>query len=95
VAARGIAIDYVRRLLAALERDRPRLPEETLAEPLTPREMEVLRLVAVGASNAQIAEQLVVAINTVKTHISRIHGKLAVSNRTEAVARARQLRMLK
>jgi LuxR family maltose regulon positive regulatory protein len=51
--------------------------------------------VAVGASNAQIAEQLVIAINTVKTHIRRIHGKLAVSNRTEAVARARQLRMLK
>jgi LuxR family maltose regulon positive regulatory protein len=65
-----------------------------LPEPLTPREMEVLRLVAVGASNPEIARQLFVTLNTVKRHVTHILGKLGVSNRTQAATRARDLNLL-
>jgi LuxR family maltose regulon positive regulatory protein len=60
-------------------------------EPLSPRELEVLRLVAAGASNPEIAQQLVVTVNTVKKHVTNIFGKLGATSRTQAVARARQL----
>jgi LuxR family transcriptional regulator, maltose regulon positive regulatory protein len=59
-----------------------------LLEPLTERELEVLQIIAVGASNEEIAERLVIAIGTVKRHVGNIFGKLTVSNRTQAVARA-------
>lgn len=65
-----------------------------LAEPLSAREFEVLKLVAAGLSNQQIADQLVVSLGTVKTHISNIFGKLEVGSRTQAVARARRLGLL-
>jgi LuxR family transcriptional regulator, maltose regulon positive regulatory protein len=65
-----------------------------LVEPLSERELEVLRLVAQGLSNPQISQRLVVAISTVKGHNLRIFGKLQVQNRTEAVARARELGLL-
>ncbi len=63
---------------------------EPLAEPLTEREIEVLHLVAAGLSNREIAERMVVAVSTVKTHINHIYGKLAVSSRTRALAEARR-----
>jgi LuxR family maltose regulon positive regulatory protein len=69
-------------------------PAPTLVEPLSSRELEVLAWLAEGASNRAIAEALVISIGTVKTHISRIMGKLDARNRTEAVARARQLGLL-
>jgi len=68
--------------------------EELLVEPLTPRELEVLDLLALGRTNKEIARQLVVSPGTVKAHTSHIYGKLDVANRTEAVARARQLGIL-
>jgi LuxR family maltose regulon positive regulatory protein len=68
----------------------PREPEPLL-EPLSPRETEVMGLIAEGASNPQIAEQLYISVNTVKKHVTNIFGKLSVSRRTEAVARARDL----
>ena len=55
-----------------------------LAEPLTDRELEVLRLLAAGRSNQRIASDLVVALDTVKKHVTHILGKLAVGNRTAA-----------
>ena len=63
----------------------------TLVEPIHPRELDVLRLMAAGQSNSQIAEQLVVSIGTVKTHVHNICGKLGSRNRIEATARAREL----
>ena len=69
-------------------------PNASLVEPLTERELEVLRLVAAGQSNAQIAQALVIALSTVKTHTNTIFGKLAVASRTQAIARAHELRLL-
>jgi LuxR family transcriptional regulator, maltose regulon positive regulatory protein len=69
--------------------------DEGLAEPLTEREMDVLELLAAGSSNQQIADHLFVALVTVKTHVSHILDKLGAANRTEAVARARGLGLLR
>jgi len=62
-----------------------------LVEPLTDRELEVLRLIAAGRSNQRIARELVVTLDTVKKHVSHVLGKLGAANRTEAVTRAREL----
>jgi ATP/maltotriose-dependent transcriptional regulator MalT len=66
----------------------------SLVEPLSLRELEVLRLIAAGLSNEQIAAELVVTMATAKKHVSNILGKLNVNSRTQAVARARELRLL-
>ena len=65
-----------------------------IVEPLTRRELEVLGMLAVGQSNQAIAGQLVVTLNTVKKHVSHVLGKLGAANRTEAVARARELDLI-
>ncbi len=65
-----------------------------LVEPLTSREMEVLQLVAAGDSNQTIADKLFITVRTVKKHITNILGKLGVSNRTQAAARARELGLI-
>jgi LuxR family transcriptional regulator, maltose regulon positive regulatory protein len=63
-------------------------------EPLTPREGEVLQLIAAGLSNRAIAEELVIATGTVKRYTADIYAKLGVRSRTQAVARARELKLL-
>lgn len=63
-------------------------------EPLTGREVDVLRLVAQGYSNRAIAEQLVISIGTVKSHLKHIFAKLAVESRTQAVVQARATGLL-
>jgi len=68
------------------------LPSEV--EPLTARELEVLRLIAAGKSNGEIAATLVVAVSTVKAHINSIFGKLGVTSRTQALVPARELQLL-
>jgi LuxR family maltose regulon positive regulatory protein len=68
--------------------------QQTLIEPLSQRELEVLQHIAMGRTNKEIARQLVVSPGTVKAHTSSIYRKLDVANRTEAVARARQLDIL-
>jgi LuxR family maltose regulon positive regulatory protein len=69
-------------------------PAQPLLESLSHREVEVLRLVAQGRSNQEISEQLFLAVSTVKGHNRSIFRKLQVQRRTEAVARARELRLL-
>jgi LuxR family maltose regulon positive regulatory protein len=56
--------------------------------------LEVLHLIAEGCTNQEIADRLVVALSTVKTHINNLYGKLGVQSRTQALARARSLRLL-
>ena len=65
-----------------------------LVEPLTSRELEVLEMLAAGRPNQAIAGQLVVTLDTVKKHVSHVLGKLGAANRTEAVARARELSLI-
>ncbi len=67
---------------------------QNLVEPLSERELEVLRLVADGLSNQEIAAKLVLAVSTVKTHVNNIFTKLGVQSRTQAVARAREFKLL-
>lgn len=100
-AAGEIMPDYTGKLLAAFEaeqrksEDRSSLPPtQPLIEPLSQRELEILRLVAQGLTNRQIAERLFLALDTVKGHNRIIFDKLQVQRRTEAVARARELGLL-
>ena len=69
-------------------------PATDTPESLTGREREILQLIAMGLSNSEIAQRLVVSVGTVKTHSHHIYGKLSVRNRVEAVDRARQLNLL-
>jgi LuxR family transcriptional regulator, maltose regulon positive regulatory protein len=66
-----------------------------LVEPLSARELEVLRLLADGRSNQAIAAELVISLDTVKRHVSHVLGKLQAANRTQAVSRARDLGLLR
>jgi LuxR family maltose regulon positive regulatory protein len=99
---RGMAPAYVRRLLAEFPVTKPEstglsispTQESDLIEPLSEREREVLRLVAEGLSNREVATRLFLSLNTVKGHTRNIYGKLGVHSRTQAVARARALGVL-
>jgi LuxR family transcriptional regulator, maltose regulon positive regulatory protein len=102
-----LAPDYARRLLTAfpqsdwlpqLDRgtqpDRPTPASEDLIEPLSDRELEVLRLIDQGLSNSEIAAKLVLSTGTVKVHSHNIFSKLGVNNRTQAVSKARALGLI-
>jgi LuxR family maltose regulon positive regulatory protein len=67
---------------------------QPLIDPLTPRELEVLAILAAGASNQEIADKLVITLSAVKKHTGNVFRKLSVSSRTQAVARARELGLL-
>lgn len=88
-ARRGTHPDYVGQLLRAFNRKAE--PASPLVEPLSDRELEVMRLVAAGLSNREIGEALFISPGTVKTHVHNICGKLGVRNRVEATARAKEL----
>ena len=88
---------YVEKLLTAfptIDSSPPERQTSNLIEPLSDREMEVLRLIAEGLSNREIAERLIVGLGTVKTHINNLYRKLDVNSRTQALARARELSLL-
>ncbi|WP_033440245.1 response regulator [Saccharothrix sp. NRRL B-16314] len=82
-----LAPTVTRRLIAEFTRLRPEPPASTLPA-LTPRETEVLRLVAEGLSNPEVAARLFITEETVKTHVSRVLGKLGLRDRTQAVVAA-------
>jgi len=89
---------YAERVLAAFGAKQPAssvdVQPAALAEPLSDRELQVLRLIAEGLSNQEIAKQLTIANSTVKTHINNIYGKIGAQSRTQAVARARELNLM-
>jgi len=91
-----VSAHYLRKLRAALEQEAPDLasPSAELPEPLSERELKVLTLVAAGETNQEIAGELFVAKSTVKTHIKNIYRKLDTHNRTQALARARELNLI-
>jgi LuxR family maltose regulon positive regulatory protein len=92
----SITRNYVHDLLRAFQQEREaskRLtppPADLLVDPLTGRELEVLRLLAEGLTNKEMAARLIVAPSTVKQHLKNIYGKLDVHSRTQAVARGRE-----
>ncbi len=92
---------YLKLLQAAISPTSDALPDHShstqhrpLIDPLSPRELEVLHLLSAGYSNQQIADQLVISLHTVKLHVKHILARLTVTNRTQAVARARELHLL-
>jgi DNA-binding NarL/FixJ family response regulator len=105
-AARGVEAPDARALLAALvdatyaagggpaERIPPGKGQQGLVEPLTEREMDVLRLLDTALSRPEIARELQVSVNTVRTHVRRIYDKLDAHSRAEALARAVELGLL-
>lgn len=90
---RQVMPDYAQKILSAMKSgaQKPILGQLSLVEPLNPRELEVLRLMAAGFTNPQIAGELFISTGTAKTHVHNICGKLGSRNRTEAAARAREL----
>ncbi len=110
MAYRQLFVQERPRLASLLEHFRPRFPrfielictqepniatgETVLIDPPTEREMEILRLVAAGLSNADIAGRLYITVGTTKWHLNHLYAKLGVSRRTEAVAKARELSLI-
>jgi LuxR family maltose regulon positive regulatory protein len=98
----GIVPDYIRRLVGAFpivepehtDPSKSQVPESELVEPLTERELEVLKLIAEGLTNPEIATSLFLSLHTVKVHTRNIYGKLGVHSRTQAVARSQELGLL-
>lgn len=84
---RVTAIDHVRPVMLS----ETRAPLSLRREPLTDREVEVLTLLATGMSNAEIGDELFISINTVKSHLKNVYGKLGVDNRTRALSTALEL----
>jgi LuxR family maltose regulon positive regulatory protein len=89
----GAAQEYAGRLLAAFPASAA-AATGGLLEPLNDREVAIVRFMSAGLSNSDIADELYLSVNTVKWHARNIYGKLGVSNRSMAVARARELRIL-
>jgi LuxR family transcriptional regulator, maltose regulon positive regulatory protein len=91
-AKQGIAPNYVRQLLTATGSAEDRTPvTQVLIEPLSERELEVLRLLGTDLNGPEIARELVVSLNTMRTHTKNIYSKLGVNNRRAAVRRAEEL----
>jgi LuxR family maltose regulon positive regulatory protein len=96
----GLVPDYVAALLSAFDtQTAAESPAQStnplvLLEPLTERELEVLRLLVEGLSNAAMAQELIITVGTVKRHVNSIYGKLGVQSRSQAIARAHTMHLL-
>ena len=100
-AVRGIMPDYCEQLLAVFEAEGQKVkieshppPAQPFTDPLTKRELEILRLINDGLKNKEIAEQLVISFNTVLYHIKNIYSKLGVNKRTQAIAKAKESHLI-
>jgi LuxR family maltose regulon positive regulatory protein len=99
-ASRGVETEYIGRLLAAApisqraDAAQPDRYATELADPLTPRELQVLRLLATRLTSTEIADELYISTNTARYHIKNIYGKLNVHRRADAVGRAKALGLL-
>jgi LuxR family transcriptional regulator, maltose regulon positive regulatory protein len=93
---RRVPAQYLRKLMSVLDQNATDATPSAagLSEPLSERELEVLRLIASGKSNRQISSELFVSVGTVKTHINNLYRKLDTHSRTQALARARELKLL-
>jgi len=94
---RGAVSGYCQYVLTAMgeEKQQPtKLYHPELIEPITAREMEVLRLIAVGLTNREIANELFISVSTVKRHVTNLYGKLGVATRTKALQESRRLGLL-
>ncbi len=89
-----IAQDFVDQVLSAagVEPATPRM--QALVEPLSERELQVLRLLAAGLSSTEVAQELYIAVGTARTHIKNIYSKLGVHRRIEAITRAQELGLI-
>jgi LuxR family maltose regulon positive regulatory protein len=95
LAKQGMAPDYVRRLLASVRKTEDSAPvKQGVIEPLSERELDVLRLLRTDLDGPDIARELMVSLNTMRTHTSHIYTKLGVGNRRAAVRRAEELDLL-
>ena len=93
-AQRGVYPEYIGKILAVIHQVSKQVAAAEEAEKLSEREIEVLRLVAAGLSNREIADKLYLSPGTIKTHVHNICGKLGASNRTQAVGQARDLNLI-
>jgi LuxR family maltose regulon positive regulatory protein len=88
-----ISLHFIQRLFSEFDAEFQRTPEG-LSEPLSERELEVLKLIAAGMTNKEIGEQLFLAVGTVKKHSYTIYQKLDVKNRLQAVQKSKDLRLI-
>lgn len=101
IEGQNLHLTHIRRLLSAFGEPSERVPSkiraiqpsQTLIEPLSRREREVLGLIVAGFTNGEIADKLVISLNTVKKHTTHIYGKLGVNNRAQAIAKSRELEL--
>lgn len=84
---------YITKLLAAFEKPST-IDQSSLIEPLTGREIDVLKLIADGMSNPEIAEKLFLSVGAIKTHVKHIYGRLNVDDRVKAAGMARELGLI-
>jgi LuxR family maltose regulon positive regulatory protein len=93
-AQEGIHPVFVGQVMEGLQADQYQPISDELLDPLSDREYEVLNLLVAGLTNPEIADQLVISVGTVKTHVHNIYSKLDVRNRAEAISRAAKLKLL-
>ena len=98
--AQGTAVDFILEVLSEIEgvqetfQQNVHFSDQELIDPLSERELEVLRMLLTELSTPEIAEELIISVNTIRSHIKNIYRKLGVHSRFEAVSKAKQLDLL-